>query len=61
MQGDVSGVGSDNFDWNTDDELEIEGFHSSCLSVPNGETIAGSVGVSFNAPFLLLEVIFMSS
>ncbi|XP_004489254.1 DNA (cytosine-5)-methyltransferase DRM2 [Cicer arietinum] len=47
--GDVSGVGSDNFDWNTDDELEIEGFHSSCLSVPNGETIAGSVGASSSA------------
>ncbi|OIV90336.1 hypothetical protein TanjilG_14734 [Lupinus angustifolius] len=39
-----SGVENDNFDWNTEDELEIENFHSSssCLTVvPNREATAG--------------------
>ncbi|KAE9612703.1 hypothetical protein Lal_00005854 [Lupinus albus] len=39
-----SGVESDNFDWNTEDELEIENFQSStsCLAVvPNGEATTG--------------------
>lgn len=42
--GDYSGLESD-IDWNTDDELEIESFQSSCSTVvPSGQTItAGSV------------------
>ncbi|XP_045812514.1 DNA (cytosine-5)-methyltransferase DRM2 isoform X2 [Trifolium pratense] len=50
--GDDSGLGSDNIDWNTDDELEIEGFHSSCSTVSNAHTItAGSVEArSFAGP-----------
>ncbi|WJX65330.1 DNA (cytosine-5)-methyltransferase, variant 2 [Trifolium repens] len=45
--GDDSGLGSDNVDWNTDDELEIEGFHSSCSTVPSAHKItAGSVEAS---------------
>ncbi|OIW14336.1 hypothetical protein TanjilG_25122 [Lupinus angustifolius] len=49
--GDDSGVESDNFDWNTEDELEIENFHSSssCLTnVPNGEatTVSGEASSS---------------
>ncbi|KAE9614449.1 hypothetical protein Lalb_Chr05g0228281 [Lupinus albus] len=46
--GDDSGVHSDNFDWNTEDELEIENFHSSssCLTnVPNGEATMASCQV----------------
>ncbi|RZB75840.1 hypothetical protein D0Y65_034372, partial [Glycine soja] len=31
--------GGDDFDWNTDDELEIENYNSSssCLTLPNGD------------------------
>ncbi|KAI9078011.1 hypothetical protein K1719_039936 [Acacia pycnantha] len=44
MDGDNSGSESDNYDWNTEDELEIENFHSSSsnLIVPNGEANSGS-------------------
>ncbi|XP_054809543.1 DNA (cytosine-5)-methyltransferase DRM2 isoform X2 [Prosopis cineraria] len=44
MDGDNSGLESDNYDWNTEDELEIENFQSSSsnLTVPNGEAIFGS-------------------
>ncbi|OIW12390.1 hypothetical protein TanjilG_04139 [Lupinus angustifolius] len=49
---DDSGVESDNFDWNTEDELEIENFQSSssCLTVvPNGEATTGSGEASSSA------------
>ncbi|KAF5479621.1 hypothetical protein F2P56_000430, partial [Juglans regia] len=42
--GDASGVGGENFDWNTDDELEVNDFSlSSCSSLtpPNGEAVVG--------------------
>ncbi|KAI9085576.1 hypothetical protein K1719_032419 [Acacia pycnantha] len=44
MDGDNSGSESDNYDWNTEDELEIENFHpsSSNLTVLNGEANSGS-------------------
>ncbi|RDX58021.1 hypothetical protein CR513_62696, partial [Mucuna pruriens] len=44
MGGDDSGEQNDNFDWNTEDELEIENFQSSssCLTVPNGDAVTGS-------------------
>ncbi|KAF7819558.1 DNA (cytosine-5)-methyltransferase DRM2 [Senna tora] len=42
MDGDNSGLESDNYDWNTEDELEIENFQSSDLAVPNGDAITGS-------------------
>ncbi|KAK7266066.1 hypothetical protein RIF29_18706 [Crotalaria pallida] len=51
MGGDDSGADSD-FDWNTEDELEIENFHSSssCLTaVPNGEATTGSAEASSSA------------
>ncbi|KAL5080015.1 hypothetical protein RYX36_008436 [Vicia faba] len=35
---DDSGLESGGYDWNTEDELEIESFHSSCIAVPNGQT-----------------------
>ncbi|XP_058778649.1 DNA (cytosine-5)-methyltransferase DRM2-like [Vicia villosa] len=38
---DDSGLENGGYDWNTDDELEIEGFHSPPLTVPYGQT-AGS-------------------
>ncbi|XP_018823107.1 DNA (cytosine-5)-methyltransferase DRM2 isoform X2 [Juglans regia] len=44
MNGDASGVGGENFDWNTDDELEVNDFSlSSCSSLtpPNGEAVVG--------------------
>ncbi|CAL0312983.1 unnamed protein product [Lupinus luteus] len=50
--GDDSGLESDNFDWNTEDELEIENFHSSssCLTnVPNGEATTASGEASSSA------------
>ncbi|XP_057447436.1 DNA (cytosine-5)-methyltransferase DRM2 isoform X2 [Lotus japonicus] len=48
---DDSGVESDNIDWTTEDELEIENFQSSSsgLSAPNGETITGSGEASTSA------------
>ncbi|KAJ1416523.1 SAM-dependent methyltransferase DRM [Sesbania bispinosa] len=50
MAGEDSGVESDKFDWNTEDELEIENFQSSsCLIVPNGEAITGSGGACSSA------------
>ncbi|XP_027357995.1 DNA (cytosine-5)-methyltransferase DRM2 isoform X2 [Abrus precatorius] len=50
MGGDDSGVESDNFDWNSEDEREIENFQSSsCLSVPNGNAVAGSGEASSSA------------
>ncbi|XP_057457148.1 DNA (cytosine-5)-methyltransferase DRM2-like isoform X2 [Lotus japonicus] len=51
MGGDDSGLESDNIDWTTEDELEIENFQSSssCLSIPNGETITGSSEASTSA------------
>lgn len=51
MAEDDSGGESENFDWNTEDELEIENFQSSssCLTVPNGEAITGSGEASSSA------------
>ncbi|KAL2335706.1 hypothetical protein Fmac_016919 [Flemingia macrophylla] len=49
MGGDDSGVASDNFDWNTEDELEIENYQSSCLTVPNGDAVTGSGDASSSA------------
>lgn len=53
--GDDSAVESDNFDWNTEDELEIENYQSSssCLTVPNGDAVTGSGEVSFFRLFSL--------
>ncbi|MED6164126.1 DNA (cytosine-5-)-methyltransferase [Stylosanthes scabra] len=49
--GDESGGDSDSFDWNSEDEREIENFQSSslCLIVPNGAVITGSVEASPSA------------
>ena len=60
--GDDSGGDSENFDWNTEDELEIENFQSSssCLTVPNGEALTGSGEVSFQTHFFLSEVILVT-
>ncbi|XP_061346135.1 DNA (cytosine-5)-methyltransferase DRM2-like [Gastrolobium bilobum] len=55
MVVDDSGVESDNFDWNTEDELEIENFQpsSACLTVPNGEATTGAgVASSSNSKVL---------
>ncbi|XP_041004749.1 DNA (cytosine-5)-methyltransferase DRM2 isoform X3 [Juglans microcarpa x Juglans regia] len=44
MNGDASGIGGENFDWNTDDELEVNDFSlSTCSSLtpPNGEAVVG--------------------
>ncbi|QCD95253.1 hypothetical protein DEO72_LG5g3346 [Vigna unguiculata] len=51
MGGDDSAVESDNFDWNTEDELEIENYQSSssCLTVPNGDAVTGSGEASSSA------------
>ncbi|CAJ1946697.1 unnamed protein product [Sphenostylis stenocarpa] len=51
MGGDDSGMESDNFDWNTEDELEIENYQSSssCLTVPNGDAVTGSGEASSSA------------
>jgi len=52
LQGDDSSLESDNFDWNTDDELEIESFNSLSSTIPSRQTItAASVEVSFYIPF----------
>ena len=43
-------VMTDNYDWNTKDELEIDNFSlssSSGLTPPNEETVAGSREVNF--------------
>jgi hypothetical protein len=43
-------VMTDNYDWNTKDELEIDNFSlssSSGLTTPNEKTVAGSRGVNF--------------
>ncbi|KAK7271664.1 hypothetical protein RJT34_27749 [Clitoria ternatea] len=43
MGGDDSGMESDDFDWNSEDDREIENFQSSSrLSVPNGDAVTGS-------------------
>ncbi|KAK7381408.1 hypothetical protein VNO78_34077 [Psophocarpus tetragonolobus] len=51
MGGDDSGAEIDNFDWNTEDELEIENYQSSssCLTVPNGDALTGSGEASSSA------------
>ncbi|KAH1212607.1 hypothetical protein GmHk_14G040761 [Glycine max] len=43
-------VGGDDFDWNTDDELEIENYNSSCscLTLPIGD--AGELLMSYSLP-----------
>ncbi|XP_041009061.1 DNA (cytosine-5)-methyltransferase DRM2-like isoform X2 [Juglans microcarpa x Juglans regia] len=52
MDRDASGVEDDNFEWNTEDELEINDFslpsHSS-LTPPNGEAVVGSGEASSSA------------
>ncbi|CAL5191670.1 unnamed protein product [Lathyrus oleraceus] len=45
---DDSGLGSEGYDWNTEDELEIESFHSSCTIVPYGQT-SGSRSLEENS------------
>lgn len=48
QNGDTSGVEGENFDWNTDDELEVNDFSlSSCSSLTptNGEAVVGRVEV----------------
>ncbi|CAK8533724.1 unnamed protein product [Lathyrus sativus] len=45
---DDSGLESGGYDWNTDDELEIESFHSSCTTVPYGQT-SGSRSLEENS------------
>ncbi|KHN27446.1 DNA (cytosine-5)-methyltransferase DRM2 [Glycine soja] len=51
MGGDDSGLESDNFDWNTEDELEIQNYNSSssCLTLPNGDAVTGSGEASSSA------------
>ncbi|KAK7316454.1 hypothetical protein VNO77_35499 [Canavalia gladiata] len=50
MGGDDSGLESDNFDWNSEDEREIENFQSSpSLSIPNGGAVTGSGEASSSA------------
>lgn len=45
QDGDASDVEDDNFEWNTEDELEINDFSlpsRSSLTLPNGEAVVGS-------------------
>jgi len=61
LQGDDSSLESDNFDWNTDDELEIESFNSLSSTVPSRQNItAASAEVSFYVPFLSRSYLYDS-
>lgn len=61
MHGHDDGVECHNFDWTTEDELEVENFHPSpkCLTDPNEETIRDFGEESFLTRFFLNEFIFM--
>ncbi|EOY02435.1 DNA (Cytosine-5)-methyltransferase DRM1/2 isoform 2 [Theobroma cacao] len=52
MNGNSSGGGGDNFDWDTEDELEIDNYaiasHSG-LTIPTGEAVSGSAEASLSA------------
>ncbi|XP_017975648.1 PREDICTED: DNA (cytosine-5)-methyltransferase DRM1 [Theobroma cacao] len=52
MNGNSSGGGGDNFDWDTEDELEIDNYaiasHSG-VTIPTGEAVSGSAEASLSA------------
>ena len=57
MGGDESGGESDSFDWNSEDEREIENFQSSSLrlTVPNGAVLTGSGEVHLIPRYLIIS------
>ncbi|XVF14080.1 hypothetical protein REPUB_Repub09cG0026100 [Reevesia pubescens] len=46
MNGNISGGDADSFDWDTDDDLEVENYAISGVSVPRVEAVFGSAEVS---------------